>query len=413
MGGQQFGTDTILLDMSSMNRRLSFDFENGLIEIEAGTQWPELIKYVLGVQEGRRPQWGIIQKQTGADRLSIGGALSANIHGRGLRFKPIIGDVESFELVDAESNLRTCSRKENPDLFWLAIGGYGLFGVIVTVKLRLMPRVKVERVVELIDVKNLVDAVERRIAAGFLYGDCQYAIDPTDGDFLRKGIFSCYRPVDAKTPVPEVQKELSADHWRELYYLAHTDRKHAFDVYSNFYLASSGQIYWSDTHQLSMYVDNYHQELDKRLNATVGGSEMITEVYVRRNDLVRFLDNVRQDFQQHNVELIYGTIRFIEQDDESFLTWAKDRYACIIFNLHVSHNAEGLERSARAFRRLIDLAISYGGSYFLTYHRWATRKQVESCYPQFVEFLRLKRKYDPEERFQSEWYRHYRRMFDT
>ena len=49
--------------------------------------------------------------------------------------------------------------------------------------------------------------------------------------------------------------------------------------------------------------------------------------------------------------------------------------------------------------------------YYLTYHRWATRRQVEAGYPQFVEFLRLKRKYDPDERFQSDWYRHYRAMF--
>lgn len=63
------------------------------------------------------------------------------------------------------------------------------------------------------------------------------------------------------------------------------------------------------------------------------------------------------------------------------------------------------------FRRLIDHGTRHGGSYYLTYHRWARRAQVERCYPQFAEFLRLKRKHDPEERFQSEWYRHYRGMF--
>lgn len=50
-------------------------------------------------------------------------------------------------------------------------------------------------------------------------------------------------------------------------------------------------------------------------------------------------------------------------------------------------------------------------SYYLTYHKFATRDQILACYPQFPEFLRLKRRYDPEERFQSDWYRHYRRMF--
>jgi len=411
MGGQQFAADGILVDMSAMSRVAGFDSEQGVIEVEAGIQWPELIEYLLKAQTGRWPQWGIIQKQTGADRLSIGGSLSANAHGRGLRFKPIIGDVVSFQLVDANGNIRTCSRTEDPDLFRLAIGGYGLFGVIASVKLRLMPRKKVERVVEVIDIKDLIAAFERRIADGFLYGDCQYAIEPSSDDFLRKGIFSCYRPVDDSTPVLEVQKELSAEEWRQLYYLAHTDKKRAFEKYSKFYLSTSGQVYWSDTHQLSVYIDNYHQDLDRRLGATVSGSEMITEIYVPRHKLIRFLDDVRKDFRENNVDLIYGTIRLIEKDDESFLAWAKEPYVCVIFNLHVSHSSEGLERAAQAFRGLIDLAIPYEGSYFLTYHRWATRKQVETCHPKFAEFLRLKRKYDPDERFQSEWYRHYRRMF--
>lgn len=38
-------------------------------------------------------------------------------------------------------------------------------------------------------------------------------------------------------------------------------------------------------------------------------------------------------------------------------------------------------------------------------------KQVLRAYPQFVEFLKLKKKYDPGERFQSDWYRHYKAMF--
>jgi len=118
----------------------------------------------------------------------------------------------------------------------------------------------------------------------------------------------------------------------------------------------------------------------------------------------------RNDFRKNNVEVIYGTIRLIQKDDETFLAWAKQDYACVVFNLHVEHTGAGVERSAEAFRRLIDMAIRRGGSYYLTYHRHATREQVLACYPQFPEFLRLKRKYDPEERFQSDWYRHYREM---
>ncbi len=71
--------------------------------------------------------------------------------------------------------------------------------------------------------------------------------------------------------------------------------------------------------------------------------------------------------------MIYGTIRLIERDDESFLAWAREPWACIIFNLHVEHTAGGDRKAAGDFRRLIDRAIERGGSYYLTYHRWADR----------------------------------------
>jgi FAD/FMN-containing dehydrogenase len=362
-------------------------------------------------QKGRASSWGIVQKQTGADRLTIAGALAANAHGRGLTYRPIIQDVEAFTLVDARGSLVTCSRRENAELFRLAIGGYGLFGVVTSATLRLAPRRKLERVVQVMDVEGLVPAFERRIADGFLYGDFQYATDAASDDFLRTGVFSCYRPVEDSRAMPAEQKELALEDWRRLLYLSHANKRRAFETYADYYLSTSGQLYWSDTMQLGVYIDNYHDALDRQLGATERATEMITEIYVPRSALTPFLDDVRRDVRENRVDLIYGTIRLIERDDESVLAWARAPWACVIFNVHTVHTPEGLERSAAAFRRLIDHGLRYGGSYFLTYHRWATRPQVEACYPQFAEFLRLKRRHDPDGRFQSDWYRHHQAMF--
>jgi len=41
--------------------------------------------------------WTFRQKQTGADRLLVGGALSANIRGKGLVFPPFVDDVVAFK----------------------------------------------------------------------------------------------------------------------------------------------------------------------------------------------------------------------------------------------------------------------------------------------------------------------------
>jgi FAD/FMN-containing dehydrogenase len=409
MGGQQFATDSICIDTRSLERVISFDQERGLIEAEAGIQWPKLIHTYLDAQSGRAKQWGIAQKQTGADTFTLGGSLSSNVHGRGLAMKPLISNIESFTLINADGKPIRCSRDENKELFRLAIGGYGLFGLIDSITLRLVPRQKLRRVVEIIRADDLPRRFEERIAQKFLYGDFQFSVAEKSPDFLQRGVFSCYEPIDAQGPIV-AKKELREDDWLELLRLAYTDREKAFKRYSDYYLSTNGQTYWSDTSQLSAYLPNYAQKIREQ----IGGEEsslIITEIYVPRPDLPNFLAQAAELLRSNRTIVIYGTVRLIEKDDESFLAWAKQSYACIIFNLLTLHTPSGIEASARSFRDLIDLAIARGGSYYLTYHKFAKPEQVLTYYPQFKQFLDLKRKYDPVERFQSDWYRYYRQLF--
>ncbi len=247
MGTQQFGTDTVHFDTRPMRRVLGLDADSGIIEVEAGIQWPDLIDWYLSEQKGSANEWGIAQKQTGADRLALGGALSANGHGRGLTLKPIIGDVESFTLVDAKGEVQTCSRSENSELFGLAIGGYGLFGVIYSVRLRLKKRQKVERVVEVRGADGIAEAFQQRIDDGFLYGDFQFETDETSETFLTRGIFPCYRPVAADTPMPDDQKQLALEDWVNFLHLAHADKAEAFRRYAAYYTSTSQDKYTGRT----------------------------------------------------------------------------------------------------------------------------------------------------------------------
>lgn len=410
MGGQQFGENTLHISTTNLNDVLSFDRERGIVRVEAGITWPTLIDYLNKEQEGQWPQWTIIQKQSGADKLTLGGALSANAHSRAVKLKPMINDVESFTLVNADGELLTVSRSENPELFKLVIGGYGLFGVIATVDLRLQHRTKLQRIVEVIPISELPAKTKQKIEEGYLYGDFQYKTDEKADDFMKVGVLSAYKPVPLETPVPEDQIRLPADQWNQLIHLAHTRKDKAFEIYSQHYLKTDGQIYWSDAHQMSYYNEEYIEFL-KKLIPDYDGSLMITEVYVPRDQLNRFIDKIARDARRQKINIVYGTMRLIERDDESFLVWAKQNYACVIFNLYVDHTPRGLKKAERDFQVIIERALQFDGSFYLTYHRWARKDQVLRAYPQFPEFLRMKLKYDPQERFQSEWYRHYKKMF--
>jgi FAD/FMN-containing dehydrogenase len=412
MGGQQFGEGTVHISMREMTDVLVFDRAKGIVTVEAGITWPVLVDHLLKEQEGQWPQWGIRQKQTGADDLSVGGAVSANAHSRGIHFKPMIEDVVSLTLVDADGNIKAVSRERYPELFSLVIGGYGLFGVIAAVDLQLVPRQKIRRQVEVIPVEALPQKSRQRIADGALYGDFQYKTDEAAPDFMRTGVLATYHPVDAAVPVPAQQRSISKEKWEDLVLLAHTDKGRAFSLYTEHYLNTHGQIYWTDTHQMGYYWAEYHDAVNNAMPQRPRGSLMITEVYVPREDITAFIETIIEDQPQYRFDIIYGTLRLIKKDDESFLAWAKDDYACIIFNLRVEETPQGLAKAEKDFQRLIDRALGFGGSYFLTYHRWARKDQVLAAYPQFPEFLKLKLRYDPQERFQSEWYRYYKRMFE-
>jgi FAD/FMN-containing dehydrogenase len=410
MGGQQFRTDALLVDTTALCRPVDLDVERGLVTVEAGIDWPRLINHLLWAGAGEEDAWSIIQKQTGADRLTIGGALSSNIHGRGLRLRPIIADVEAFDLVDHTGGLVTCSRTRNRELFSLAIGGYGLFGVIARVTLRLARRRRLVRRVSIEFLDDLPDLFEQRIRDGVEYGDFQFAIDPLSDGFLHAGVLSCYQPIDGESLTTDHHRSLSPADWKRLFLLAHTDKSRAFAEYARFYLSTDGQQYWSDTHQLASYADGYHTALDRQLNATVKGSEMISELYVPRTALPAFMTAVREQARAHAFNIIYGTVRLIEQDDESVLAWARQPWACVVVNLHVDHSPHGLRKAEEDFRRLIDAAAAHGGSYYLTYHRWATAGQVARCHPRMREFLALKRACDPRAVFTSDWYDHHVRL---
>ena len=389
MGGQQFCSGGVLLDTRPLSRVISLDEERGLVEVEAGIQWPALVDTLVDTP------WAIRQKQTGADDLCIGGAVSANVHGRGLAYGPFVSDLERLVVVGPDGVARTCSRDENPDLFRLVCGGYGLFGVVYSATLRLDRRRKVERIVRLAHAHELEELFADRIDEGFLYGDFQFEIDSASPGFLQHGICSCYRPVPDDTPLGAATK-LSPEDWSTLLHLAHTDKTRAYELYAQHYLATTGQVYLSDRHQLATYVPGYHW---------AGSSEMISELYVPRPLLADFLAAAARDLRALEADVVYGTVRLIERDDETALAWAREPWACVVLNLHVEHTTSGSERAAVAFRRLIDLALERGGSFYLTYHRWATRRQLLTAYPQLPEFLAAKREHDPHELFQSDWYR--------
>ena len=113
-------------DASQLDRILRLDESRGLVEVQAGTPWKSIASHL-------RP--GDPQAAAVRTLPTVGESIAKNAAGPDGR--PAVTHVESLALVTADGQLRRINRLADSELFALAIGGQGLFGVPYSITLRL------------------------------------------------------------------------------------------------------------------------------------------------------------------------------------------------------------------------------------------------------------------------------------
>ena len=124
-----------------------------------------------------------------------------------------------------------------------------------------------------------------------------------------------------------------------------------------------------------------------------------------------FLAEARSHCENWRLPLIGVRVRRTHEDNDSFLRWARREYAAVTLHLAAPPVLGVAVRTTQLRRDLLDAAIARGGSFPVWCAFYATRAQVETCYPQLRNFLAEKRRVDPTEKLTNAWYRHYRNLF--
>jgi FAD/FMN-containing dehydrogenase len=118
---------------------------------------------------------------------------------------------------------------------------------------------------------------------------------------------------------------------------------------------------------------------------------------------------VPADLPAHQADLLNVTIRSVEEDTDTFLRYADQPVFAFVMLFNQQRSAAGEDDMRALTQELIDASLEAGGRYYLPYRLHATPEQFAAAYPQGAEFFALKRKYDPGELFQNEFYRTYGR----
>jgi FAD/FMN-containing dehydrogenase len=130
-GDEILNSGGAILDLSGMDRILDWNPENGQMRVEPGVRFEQALNCCL------KDNW-VLPVVPGTRYLSIGGALSNNVHGKNGWSDGNFGAcVVEFTLLTARGDEHRCSREKNSELFHAVIGGMGMFGVVLEIDLQL------------------------------------------------------------------------------------------------------------------------------------------------------------------------------------------------------------------------------------------------------------------------------------
>ncbi|MAM28030.1 MAG: FAD-linked oxidase [Flavobacteriaceae bacterium] len=128
---------------------LAFDESEGTITCESGVLFSDILNLVV-------PKGFFLPVTPGTKFITVGGAIAADIHGKNHHKEGCFSEfVTTFKIMIDSGEILTCSRSENPGIFWDTIGGMGLTGVILEATFKLKPIENSYICVESIKAKNL------------------------------------------------------------------------------------------------------------------------------------------------------------------------------------------------------------------------------------------------------------------
>ncbi|HZU69985.1 MAG TPA: FAD-binding oxidoreductase [Ktedonobacteraceae bacterium] len=123
----------VSIDVSHLQRFISFDEDKGLLCCEAGVSLAQVLDVMV-------PRGWFLPVSPGTKFVSVGGAIANDIHGKNHHRAGTFGcHVTRFELLRSNGQRLICSPDENRELFQATIGGLGLTGIILWAEIQLKP----------------------------------------------------------------------------------------------------------------------------------------------------------------------------------------------------------------------------------------------------------------------------------
>lgn len=382
LGGQSLAANglAVTLDQSLIET----DTAAGIYRVAAGVRWHRVIERLDSL--GFSP--AVMQSN---NDFGVASTFCVNAHGWPVPYGPFGGTVRALKLMLSDGQLVTCSRRENAGLFALAMGGYGLTGIVTELDIQMVPNARLEPKYERLPAKGygsrFAEAVTRDPAVQLAYGRMNVTVER----FLEEAVMVTYRPALDQTQLPRASRsglmgfasrqvlrgQLGSDRMKELRWTLETGVAP---------LLTGGAM--TRNSLLDEPVATLAEDDPTR-------SDILHEYFVAPERFDDFIAACQAIIPSSYQELLNVTLRYVAGDGESVLAYATAPRIAAVMLFSQEKTRRGEADMARITGALIESVLALGGSYYLPYRLHATARQIVRAYPRLPEFAARKRVLDP------------------
>lgn len=390
-GDQAINTDRNVALCTDFNFILSFDEDTGELECQAGLSLLDIITVFA-------PRGWFPLLCPGTKYITVGGAIANDVHGKAHHIDgSFVNCVDSFTILLADGSVVTASRTDNSDLFWANFGGLGLLGIILTAKIGLR-RIETtyfkQQAIAIDNLDELLNAVEKYESS---HNYSVAWIDPlSKGKKLGKGVLTIGNVAKTEELPPKL---------KENPLVLHSNKKLNLPIYlPNFAL---NNLTVRVLNRVISYVQNSAKDIahyDKFFfpldaindwNKGYGKRGFIQYQFViPKEEAMKNLNVILQSISESGCTPFLNVFKAMGPG-QKYLSFPFEGYTLAI-DFPVS------AKLMNYIPVLNQLVINAKGRVYLGKDAVLTQEDFRTMYPDYSEWLIIKRKYDPSNTFSSD-----------
>lgn len=389
MGGQSLARDGTAISLDG--GPIEIDTAAKTYRTSAANRWWDVIRALD--PQGFSPA----VMQSNSD-FGVGSTFCVNAHGWPVPYGPFGSTAKAIRLVTADGTLLQCSRTENAELFSLAMGGYGLFGIIVELDVEMAPNMLLQPKFERMAPEKFAEAFTRVIDTDKTLTMAYGRMSVSRKTFFDDALMVTYRPAtDQPALLPAATSGSKLTGLQSEIYRAQT----GWEVAKGLRWFMESRIGPAMTGGRATRNSLMAEPVANLAQKDMRRTDILHEYFVAPERFGEFVAACRDIIPKSRSEFLNVTLRYVAADSTPVLTIAPVRRIAAVMSFSQEVTPEGEIDMMQTTEALIDRVTAIGGAFYLPYRLHARRDQVEKAYPATSSFIAAKRHYDPKLLFRN------------